>query len=104
MIDRHDMSVPPKYRYFRWSAKKVETVKQPKIIQVETKAWRIKVGFKMMAMSRRGPIERPEQTENPRRYPSLVFLFLTVSGVDQRTRANPRSPREERRPPEIMLE
>ena len=76
MMDKHDMRVPPIYRYFLCSAKKVEIEKHAKITHVDRRAVRMRFGLTTRAAWRRGPELKPVQTANAMRYPNLFWMFL----------------------------
>lgn len=58
--DSIDIKVPPRYMYLRWSANMVERVKQPKMTHVDKNAVGMMLGLMKRAMSKSGPMDRPE--------------------------------------------
>lgn len=58
--DSMDIRVPPRYMYLRWSANMVERVKQPNMTHVDKKAVGMMLGLMNNAISRSGPMDRPE--------------------------------------------
>lgn len=58
--DSMDISVPPRYMYLRWSAYMVERVKQPNMTHVDKNAVGMMLGLINSAISKSGPIDKPE--------------------------------------------
>ena len=88
-VDNPLSKVPPKNKYWPSGANRATPVNEAKIILDKRRAFGTIVGFIRIAISRRGPIPRPEKKAKPSSIDSLSPRFFPLSGVKKRPKANP---------------
>ena len=81
--------VPPRNKYWPSGANKATPENEAKIIADKRRAFGTIAGFILIAISRRGPMPRPEKNANPSNIDSRSPRFFPLSGVKKRPKANP---------------